>query len=54
MSVFRFSQLQDERGDYTDAKNLPPSSSRPLPFDCVITPRFPDAQAIVARTRELL
>jgi len=27
---------------------------RPLPFDCVITPRFPEAKAIVARTRELL
>jgi len=27
---------------------------RPLPFDCVITPRFPEAKGIVAQTKELL
>ena len=30
------------------------SSRHPLPFDCVITPRFPEVKAIVAHTRELL
>jgi len=30
------------------------SSRRPLPFDCVITPRFPDVKSVVTETRELL
>jgi len=30
------------------------SSRHPLPFDCVITPRFPEVKGIVAQTRELL
>jgi hypothetical protein len=40
----------------TDLEKTIPDSpcSRPLPFDCVITPRFPEAKAIVAKTMELL
>ena len=29
-------------------------SRRPLPFDCVITPRFPDVKSVITHTRELL
>jgi len=32
----------------------PFSFRRPLPFDCVMTPRFPDVTAVIAQTRELL
>ena len=27
---------------------------RPLPFDCVITPRFPDVTTVIVHMRELL
>ena len=30
------------------------SSRRPLPFDCVITPRFPETKTVISQTRELL
>jgi len=29
-------------------------SRQPLPFDCVITPRFPEVGAVITQTRELL
>ena len=31
-----------------------PSSRHPLPFNCVITPRFPEVRTVIAQTRELL
>ena len=29
-------------------------SRYPLPFDCLITPRFPEVKTVIAQTRELL
>ena len=36
------------------APKMTDSFRRPLPFECTITPRFPEAAAIIAQTKELL
>ena len=57
VSVSHLPLLSSKTRETTPARilnNPLPFSSHPLPFNCVITPRFPDAEAIVARTRELL
>ena len=32
----------------------PLSPRHPLPFNCLITPRFPEVKVVIAQTRELL